>query len=122
MILRSLLLTLQNIITAAEDRSRLGQLSHEDRRLLAFVAGRFVRGQQTCLGDVIATDEHGSQKTITKRLRDLEADGWLRVERDPTNYRKRRIRLTTAANEGLEEASRMLERQIPLLIKELGIK
>jgi hypothetical protein len=114
--LSSLLFTLHAIIAAAEGRSPLGDLSLEHRRLLTFVAAQLQKGASPCLSDVTGNSEFGAPLTVSKRLRDLEAWGWVEIEQDPCNHRRRLLQLTNQAVTGLTAVTNSLRADLAPVI------
>ena len=111
--LNTLLFALRNIIAAAEGGSPLGALPSEHRAILTFLAARTAEGTSPCLGDVANHGEFGVPVTASKRLRDLESAGWIRIVQDPTNHRRRLIELTPKSLGAYNQVSRTLAGRLP---------
>ena len=111
--LNTLLFALRNIIAAAEGGSPLGALPPEHRAILTFIAARIAEGARPCLGDVANHGEFGVPVTASKRLRDLEAAGWIRIVQDPGNHRRRLIELTPKSLGAYNQVSRNVALSLP---------
>lgn len=122
MSVRSLLFSLQNIIAAAEGSSSLSTLSKEHRRILTYVAARTTEGTEVCIGDVTCSAGLGAPMTVGRRLRDLEAEGWIGIVGDPQNHRRRLVVLTARAGETLDEVAERVERGLSMVLPTLFLR
>lgn len=109
---RNLLLSLVNIIAAAEGRSWLMKVPVEPRRMLVFIAAELHAGRQVCIGDILSHGGFGAPTTASKRLRELEAGGWVEIRQDPGNHRRRLVGLTPISKEVFEFASLKLVQEL----------
>lgn len=60
--------------------------------------------------------DFGVPVTASKRLRDLEAQGWVTITRDPENHRRRLIDLTSQAWAGFNTVSCELTEALPHIL------
>lgn len=93
----NVLLSLMNVITAAEGRSWLKDIPVESRRILTFIATELHAEREICIGDILGHGDFGAPVTASRRLRDLEAAGWITITQDPGNHRRRLLGLTPKA-------------------------
>ena len=113
---KNIMFALMNLIAAAEGRSPLGVLDLIQRRLLVFIASQIEAGRDICITDILTHGEFGVPVTASKRLRDLEAQGWVTITRDPANHRRRLIALTPKALSGFGAVSQHLTEALPEVI------
>ena len=113
MSIRSLWLSLQNILAAAEGDTSLGNLPREHRRILTYLAQRAAEAGDVCIGDVTGCCDLGAPLTVSRRLRELEADNWINIVGDPKNHRRRLIELTPRAHATLDEVAERVGRDLP---------
>jgi hypothetical protein len=114
--LRSLLLSLHSILTAAEGGSSLGSLPREHRRILTYVARRVAEGDEICIGDVTACRDLGASLTISRRLGDLETQGWIQISDDRQNHRRRLIGLIATACSAMDAAGEKAARDLSTVV------
>ena len=90
----------------------LGNLPREHRRILTYVARRVAEGDEICIGDVTAFRDFGAPLTISRRLRDLETQGWIQISDDRQNHRRRLIGLTATACSAMDAAGEKAARDL----------
>jgi hypothetical protein len=109
-----------NLIAAAEGRSVLAELDGDLRRMLTFIAGELDADKQVCITDVLQRGEFGVPMTASKRLRELEAQGWVIIVQDPSNHRRRLLGLTTKSRAAFRQVSRHVTRRLPEIAAPAG--
>jgi DNA-binding MarR family transcriptional regulator len=83
-----------NIIKALEGESDLGDLDPLARSVLFLVAEKQSNQEDLFVSDVIGQPGFGAAMTVFARLRELERQGWIALERDVENHRRKRVILT----------------------------
>ena len=108
--LHAAIFALANVLDAAGQSTSYGTLDACSQRILLFVGERQRSGQDTSLGDITAAPRlGGSQVTLMKRVRSLQAAGLLALLASPRHHRRLQIELTPAAIAMLNEVSSRLE-------------
>ncbi len=109
---RSTLFALQNIIEAAILDSPLSGIGPSTRAVLLEI-GRLVSGGRIPnIGDLVNNRDLGSPVTVLKRLRELEATGWIMILRSSTEHRVKEIYLSDDARRSFEVVGHTVERSM----------
>ena len=109
---RTTLFALQNMIEAAIMDSPLKGVGPSTRMVLLEV-GRIIAGGKTPnIGDIVTNRNLGSPVTVLKRLRELEALGWIKIVRSSTEHRTKEIHLSDDAQRNFEAVAYSVEQSI----------
>ena len=110
--LRSTLFALKNIIEAAIMDSPISSIGPSSRAVLLEIGRLIAEGRTPNIGDLVNNRDLGSPVTVLKRLRELEASGWIMVLRSATEHRTKEIHLSDHARDSFEMVGRMVERSM----------
>ena len=110
---QNILFSILNLIAAAEGRSTLSELGSDHRRMLTFIAAELDADRQVCIGDVLNHGAFGVPITASKRLRELEGQGWVTICQDPANHRRRLLGLTAKSRVAFSQVTRQIGQQLP---------
>jgi hypothetical protein len=97
-----------NIIKALEGESDLGDLDPLARSVLFLVADKQSNQEDLFVSDVISQPGFGAAMTVFARLRELERQGWIALERDVENHRRKRVILTERGGKVVNTLSNQL--------------
>lgn len=111
-----LLLSLQKIVEISEMETGLLSLETGVRHLLYYIAQLHYDGQKICIGDVLSCGKLCAPLTASKRLRELENEGWVVIKQDPKNHRRRFVSLTSKAKGSLNKASVKLKTKLSKIV------
>lgn len=107
-----LILALQKVLEHSEIESGLHKLETGVRHLLYYISHLHFEGRKICIGDVLACAGLCAPLTASKRLRELENQGWVAIKKDPTNHRRRFVSLTPKTLKSLKTASIKVEKKL----------
>lgn len=98
----------QQIIRAVETEIGLSKLDPVARQILQIVGEKEFAHEQLFVGNIITLTDLGAPVTISNRLKELQRDGWVVLERDAENHRKKHVRLTARGVDALNRLSQSI--------------
>lgn len=110
--LRSTLFALKNIIEAAIMDSPISSMGPGSRAVLLEIGRLIAEGRRPNIGDVVNNRDLGSPVTVLKRVRELEASGWIMILRSATEHRTKEIHLSDQARNSFDAVGRTVERSM----------
>lgn len=95
--MNSTLFALHSIIDSAIATTQISSLGPSTRAVLLQIGRLSASGRTPCIGDIVDNRDLGSPVTNLKRLRELEAAGWIKMVRSPHEHRAKEIHLCDPA-------------------------
>jgi hypothetical protein len=99
-----------NFVQAIENIAIEDQLDRVEESLLNHVAIRQSQGQELLVNDLIFNSSFGSQATLHKRVKTMVLKGYIELNVDAQDGRKKRVLLTPKAHYYFERLSNLLDK------------
>lgn len=107
--LRDFIFRVKQVISAVEGTTGFDALDPTSKDILEFVGRAELEGRGLFVADVIRHRAFGSVANVHGRLSSLVGAGWLALEPDPSDGRRKRVVLTPTTRSAFNRISSRLE-------------